>query len=496
MSEQRHRERIPAIVHVVNVVGLLVGAVILLFTVVNLSYQLVAFVPMIGVAWTYWRQRNNPRVVALYFGTSMALLVWILISEHLVFIDNLLGTRVSEGLRLSVRLQTYVARNLHNRTRDPQSCCDDPLTWHYRPGSRYQGVYDCPWCREPYDVIVDETGYLNQQHGLIERHPQIDMFLAGDSVMQGMGVPSVLEWTRKRIPVTMWNLSMAGYAPRQKISALLTYAIRKEPRWLIVEFYALNDMSEAIRDEVFALGCDYRCRYNEAELHERLAQHPVYQGIFNVQNDVWSKLRYYSAHNLTLAMTRHVVEATKSAIKRGANPPPPAPHSSKHVVSPKGRGDGEGHRIWAAGLPFPPTAVREGRWDDWLAAGMAATLRQYERLPMMLDGVHPKPTVILLYNPTPYEVYRGVWIDRDPESDRSLAWTRDSLIAFARAHRWQFLDLTKPLRHAVEARQAWLFGRDDITHWSPEGSAIVGEVLADELLTMIGPRVGGGRKAN
>ena len=195
-------------------------------------------------------------------------------------------------------------------------------------------------------------------------------------------------------------------------------------------------------------------------------------------------------------MTRHVVEATKSAIKRGANPPPPAPHSSKHVVSPKGRGDGEGHTIWAAGLPFPPTAVREGRWDDWLAAGMAATLRQYERLPMMLDGVHPKPTVILLYNPTPYEVYRGVWIDRDPESDRSLAWTRDSLIAFARAHRWQFLDLTKPLRHAVEARQAWLFGRDDITHWSPEGSAIVGEVLADELLTMIGPRVGGGRKAN
>ena len=497
MQKRRRRESVPAIVHVVNVVGLVVGTVILFFTFINLSYQLLVFVPMVGVVWTYWRQRKNPRVVAVYFGISMALLAWILICEHLVPIDNLLGTRISERLRLGVDLETYVLRNLHNRPADHESCCGDSLTWHYRPGSRYRFAYDCPSCREPYEVIVDETGYLNQQQGVMERHPQIDLFLAGDSVMQGMGVPSILEWTRKRVPVTMWNLSIAGYGPRQKISALLAYAIPKHPRWLIVEFYVFNDMAEAIRDEVCVVGGDYRCRYNQPEFYRRLARHSVYQGIFDVPNG-WAELRYYSAHNLTLAMTRHLFDAIKAAIRYRVKPPPPPPDSSRHVLAPdrdvrsrNGGREREGHTIWTSGLPVPPVAVSPGRWDDWLAAGIAATLRQYERLQAMLDGIHPKPTVILLYNPTPYEIYRGVWIDREPEADRSLGLARDALVVFARAQGWQFLDLTEPLRHEVGARQAWLFGQHDVTHWSTEGSAIVADVLARELLTVIGARTSG-----
>lgn len=495
----RHSDRIPPLVHVVNVVGLVVSALILLFTFINLSYQLLVFVPMVGVAWAYWRQRKNPRVVASYFGMSMALLTWILICEHIVLIDNLLHTRLSERLSLGVRLQTYVLANLRDRVADHESCCADSLTWRYRPGSRYRFAYDCPSCREPYEVIVDEAGYLNQERGLMERHPQIDMFLAGDSVMQGMGVPSILEWARQRVPVTMWNLSIAGYAPRQKVSALLTYAIPKQPRWLVVEFYALNDLSEAIRDDVFAEGCDYRCRYNEPEFHRRLAQHPVYRSIFDLPNG-WATLRYYSAHNFTLAMTRHLIEAIKNGIRRRVKPGPPPPSSSTHVVtqpgndvpSSNGSGEREGHTIWASGLPFPPggVRVRQGRWDDWLAVGMAATKRQYERLVTTLEGIRPKPSVILLYNPTPYQVYRDVWIDREPESDRSLGSTRAALARFADVHGWQFLDLTEPLRQEVKARQTWLFGRHDITHWSLEGSAIVGDVLARELLTVIRTQAG------
>ena len=239
MSGRSHSRGIPPIVHLVNVVAVLLSGLLLLLTAVVRPYQLVVLLPVLALLVVYWRLRTDPRVAAGYFGLSMALLGWILICENIVTIDNVFGSQISGALRLDFRLHSYVDTTLHTKARRYlEPCCGDPLTWHYRPGSLYRHTFDCATCNEPYEVRVDETGYLNRQPDLMQSHQQIDLFLAGDSVLQGMGVPSVVEWLQAQIPLRMWNLSIQAYSPRQKINALIAYALPKQPRWLIVEFYA------------------------------------------------------------------------------------------------------------------------------------------------------------------------------------------------------------------------------------------------------------------
>jgi hypothetical protein len=483
MPEHPCKSHIPPTIHVVNIIALLLGGVILFLTAVDRAYQLIILVPMLGLLIVYWRLRRHPRVVAWYFGMAMALLGWILICEHIVTLDNILGTQISRHLSLGVRLETYVLRTLHTGDlieREP--CCDDPLTWHYRPGSRYRKTFDCPTCNTPYEITVDETGYLNQPRGLLQRSAQIDLFLVGDSVLQGEGVPNVLEWLRTQIPLRMWNLSIEAYGPRQKTNAVLTYALPKSPKWLIVEFYAGNDVPEAIRDDLCASGGDFRCRYNTVEVPRRLAQHQVYHTIFEVPTDVWARLADYSAENLTLATTRYLISAMKNAIKQRFAAPdiPPPGRDAAH----------EFYNSRVTLVPWPPAKVREGQWLAYLKAGMAVTQQQYERLWAALEGMEHKPTVILLYNPTPYEIYRRLWMDPNPRADQTSAFQREALSAFAHSHGWRFLDLTEPLRQEVRAREVWVFGRYDKSHWSPQGTAIVADVLAAELLKIIAPKEG------
>jgi hypothetical protein len=202
-------------------------------------------------------------VAAGFFGLSVGLLGWILICEHVVTIDNVFGSQISKHLTLGLRLQSYVAEALHTPDRIYlEPCCGDPLTWRYRPGSTYRKTFDCVTCSDPHEIVVDGTGYLNQPAGLWHSHQQIDLFLAGDSVMQGHGVPSVLEWIRTQLPLRMWNLSIAGYSARQKVNALLTYALPKQPTWLIVEFYSGNDLFEEVRNQLCDGLGNFQCQYN------------------------------------------------------------------------------------------------------------------------------------------------------------------------------------------------------------------------------------------
>jgi hypothetical protein len=96
-----------------------------------------------------------------------------------------------------------------------------------------------------------------------------------------------------------------------------------------------------------------------------------------------------------------------------------------------------------------------------------------------------KPQVILLYNPTPYELYRDILIDRNADYDRVGEFLRDTQRAFTQKHGWVFLDLTAPLRHELEASKMWLYGRYDLTHWSLQGTILVSSVLRTELLKVI-----------
>src|ERR687893_14278 len=138
--------RVPPIIHVVNLAALLLGGLLLLLTAVDQTYQL-------------------------------ALLGWILLCEHIVLLDNALGTQISTRLSLGLRLQAYVDATLNTPGRlYLEPCCDDPLAWHYRPGSIHRETFDCPACNAPYEVRVDETGYLNRPLGLMLSQPQIDLF--------------------------------------------------------------------------------------------------------------------------------------------------------------------------------------------------------------------------------------------------------------------------------------------------------------------------------
>jgi hypothetical protein len=480
MQEHPRNKEIPPLIHVVNVVALLLAGLILLLTAVAHTYQVVVLVPVLVLLVVYWRFRTNPRVAAGYFGISLGLIGWILICEHIVTIDNVFGSQISKHLNLGLRLQSYVADTL--RTPDRlylEGCCDDPLTWHYQPGSTYRKSFDCPTCGQPYEIAVDETGYLNQESGLWQSHERIDLFLAGDSVLQGLGVPSVLEGVRTQIPLSMWNLSIAGYSARQKVNALITYALPKQPTWLIIEFYAGNDLKEEIRNEACdALG-DFRCRYNGPEVRRRLSQHPIYQTIFQIPTDIFARFADAATENLTLATTRYLITTMKAALQERLMAKGDRSSATRDAA----------HEFYNTRVGAPPGssfAVRKGQELVYLQTAMRVTEQHYERLWATLEGMAPKPTVILLYNPMPYEVYRGMWMDPIPREDRASAFRREALSAFAHAHGWRFLDLTDPLRHEVQARQVWLYGRYDKSHWSPQGTAIVAPVLSRELRTVIG----------
>ena len=183
--------------------------------------------------------------------------------------------------------------------------------------------------------------------------------------------------------------------------------------------------------------------------------------------------------SLTLATTRYLLGVMKGTPKQGlaaqVNPSRSrntAPGSSDTPVTLGGQ---------------PPLRIRQGQWLVYLQAGMALTFQYYERLWARLAERTPKPEVILLYNPSPYEVYRGIMADPIADVDRRSAFQRQALAAFALRHGWRYLDLTEPLRRIVQAREVWLFGRYDYSHWSPEGTALMADVLATELAPFVIP---------
>jgi hypothetical protein len=474
------RRSVPPIIHLVNLAALLLLSIILLLVGVVSTPNVVLLLPIAVLIWLYWRFRANPKVAATYLGLSMAVLCWILLCENVVAIDNLLGSRITKQLTLGGRLQIYADSKLDTAQRDSyhQPCCDDPLSWHYQPGSTYRHTFDCETCNAPYEVVVDETGYVNQSMGLMASSDQIDMFVAGDSVLQGTGVPSVMEFLRDQLPVTLWNLSIAGYGPRQKISALITYALPKAPKWLVVEFYPRNDVSEAIVADVCKDVEDFRYCFGTIEPAHRIVRHPVYHTMTHASADIFEMFAYYAAQNFTLATTRYAIDSLKRPLKMRFTA-----GTHRGIM----RGSDENNPNRRVGFLVSPRGIkiRKGKLLDWVISGISVVHRDYQALMAKVARMASKPQVILLYNPTPYELYRDILIDRNADYDRVGEFLRDTQRAFTQKHGWVFLDLTAPLRHELEASKMWLYGRYDLTHWSLQGTILVSSVLRTELLKVI-----------
>jgi hypothetical protein len=483
MSNSPSQRGIPSIIHLVNLSTLALGGLILLLAAVVRPYQLVALLPVPILMIMYRRFRENLRVVACYSGLSLVLLGWVVVCEHLVTLDNLFGSQLSQRLSLGLRLHAYVESHLHTTRRAAVvPCCGDPLTYHFLPGSPYRATFDCETCNAPYEATVDETGNLNHPVGLLSQQRQIDLFLAGDSLLQGIGVPSVLEWLRTQIPVSMWSLSIQGYGPRQKVSALLAYALPKAPTWLIIDFNAANDAADELRNDVCAATQDFRCGSSWPEERRRFAAHPRYQTLFELPTDLFASFADYASQSLTLATTRYLLETLKTVVKERLTDTDDSP--ALHGA--------DGPALAQIGITLPGYsggfAVRPEQWLAYLQAGLTLTQRSYARLEEALAGSAPRPTVILLYTPSGYELYRDIWVAPRPPYDQAAALQRAALRAFAEAHGWRFVDLTEPLRQRLQANPMWLYGRYDKSHWSQEGTALVVSVLTTELAPIINPR--------
>jgi len=325
-------------------------------------------------------------------------------------------------------------------------------------------------CDKLYEVVVDETGYLNQPLGLMESSAQVDLFLAGDSVTQGYGVSSVIELLREKIHIKMWNLSISGYGPRQKINALITYALPKHPKWLIVEFFSGNDIPDVMGEEACERVNDFRCRFNSSEVWRAFLSHPQYGSMLDVESNKLEPLDFYFENYFTLAVTRYLMDRIKGAVR-------------DVVVGKKNH-----ESSLARPIIYPATAnlpIRPERFANWTIAGMAATQRHYERLVTKLAEKEIKPTVILLYDPSSYEIYRDILLDRIPKYDQASEIQLEALRSFAEKNGWIFLDLTTHLRSKLKENTIWLYGLSDGIHWSLTGTAFVADVLAVELLKVI-----------
>jgi hypothetical protein len=473
---------VPRAIHVLNLSALVALSAILLPAAVVRFYQLAILVPIFSLLFIlYWLLRRKLTVVACGLGFAVSLGLWIVVCENVVHIDNVFGTRITRNLSLSPRLMSYAARTLRARAAIYQECCNDPLTYHYKPNSTYRNTYDCDTCNDPYEVIVDETGYLNRQLGLVKSNETIDLFLAGDSVMQGIGMPSVLDQVKNRIPLKMWNLAMAGYGPRQKITSLIAYALPKHPKWLMVDFYSGNDVTDAIEFELCDGVGDFRCVVNKELLRRRLLAHPLYGPLLSESPDRLAVFDEYVENSLTLAVTRYFADRIKSALKYrlvgGRYESPARGTDGRQLPEPN-----------PIGVSLPASVshhIRPGRLLAWAEAGMRETHRHYRRLVAELAELESRPSVILLYNPSGYEIYRDIMLDRNPKYDEISAFQMAAQRAFAQKHGWTFVDLTVPLRDQLNKTKAWIYGEYDGTHWSHQGTAVVADVLTAEIMGAI-----------
>ena len=107
------------------------------------------------------------------------------------------------------------------------------MFYRRQPGSVYRERYDYRNFGNEYEVLADVEGFRNADLELYNREPTIDMFIVGDSVMEGVGTPGVVEEIRSMLPVKIYSLATGSYSPRQKVAALRMFGLPKRPSRII-----------------------------------------------------------------------------------------------------------------------------------------------------------------------------------------------------------------------------------------------------------------------
>jgi hypothetical protein len=283
-------------------------------------WQLAAAAVAMGGFWLvlFRAARARPALLTVPFGVVIAMGLFAVAAENILWIEARLGLRLAQRLTMSERLGAYVNEHAVFRHDFFESYSPDPMFFRRRPGSLHRGFYDAD-PKAVYETTADEIGYLNGDKGFYGDGRAITAFVTGDSVIQGVGTPSVTDTIRRRSGLRVFNLAAGSYGPAQKAAALAQFGIPRRPEWLVLEFFAGNDINDAIENDVCrAEGLGFRCRFSKHSVRRGLSRHPVYRHLGNFAlhestNPFIVGLRELRSDILTLALANHLGREMKMA---------------------------------------------------------------------------------------------------------------------------------------------------------------------------------------
>jgi len=387
----------------------------------------------------------------------------------LVSIENFVGRTILPNNVLSyvLDLKQYIIydqrRGRRIRTDKFIPFGDDPLCFVREPGWTVNFKYgsDGPILSQS----VDETGFLNANIGFYRAHDQIDIFVAGDSVIQGIGQYSAFEGL-KELDLSLWILATGSYSPHQKVQSLQHWAFKKHPRWIVLEFFGGNDVTEMIEDTLLQKhSLNYQARFHRKTLRRLVSTTSPYNQYVKLPKGPKQWLRSHSiCYNILGNAKMFLIKMRQqSQVNDNANPLQQIrlckPGSTLFPLKPE-------HRL------------------DWVRSGMSLTLEAYHNLLKSIDAQQTQ--LIILYNPAAYEVYRPFLpVSRvDTTADAISFYQRQELQNFCDANGIIFRDLTYAFQEAA-AHDPYLYGENEGTHWSPSGTKVATRILREVLLPVI-----------
>jgi hypothetical protein len=117
-----------------------------------------------------------------------------------------------------------------------------------RMGFLPPGLARHPAYRFPF--VTDAEGFRNSG----TESPTPVVAALGDSFTDAMTLPADLTWPARLarlLGVSVRNYGTAGFGPGQELRVLEEYALKRRPRWVVVGFFAGNDLLDAERFETF-----------------------------------------------------------------------------------------------------------------------------------------------------------------------------------------------------------------------------------------------------
>lgn len=467
------------IVFLVNTV-LLAAATLVLGIVVGDDRMALLGVAGAGllIVVVYARRRTSPQAHLLLMSTNLSIGLAFLVLANIVYLEPLLNLQVTSTLTVSCQLREVLNSKVLKRDNTFENYGSDALFYRRKPGTTHHNALpdrSTPRRLLDYTVQVDETGYLNLDRGTYNSRPAIDVFVSGDSVLQGTAMPSVFERFKKE-NVSIWNLSTGSYSPRQKVTALSTFAPPKHARWMVTDFFAGNDVSEIMTAAVCAdHGDGFVSLFCQDETERLLCQDSDF---IQASCCDWLESRKLSARDrlienrLFLAVLRHYWDILKPASARApssASSDLAAPHAKDracYVIQAVNHND----------LPFMVPAyshfaIKKEKQLEWVKTGLAAVMREYDRLRQNAAAANAE--VILVYNPTGYEIYRDFLPveSRNSLADEVSALQRATLRQYSEAHRIRLFDFTDEFRtRALDGGFKYIFS--DGIHWNELGTDI------------------------